>query len=57
MSKEIELTLIVRDRNTEEVIIREEAYSLGGLEEKLYRVERAIKEYEEKEIPVIEDGE
>lgn len=42
----IVLTLEVRDKNTGALIIKEEHYTLEGLEEKLYRVERAIKEYE-----------
>ena len=43
----ITLILEVKNRDTDEIIIREEAYSLESLEEKLYRVERAIKALEE----------
>lgn len=45
--KNITLILEVRDRDTDELIIKEEHYTLEALEEKLYRVERAINKYEE----------
>ena len=44
----LKYSLVIKDEDTDEVIYTDWAYSMESLEEKFHRIEKIVKEYEER---------